>query len=50
MEYVIAIGVIAALGVVVYIIRDNAKPTATRPAKFTCRQCGEKHCQCEPQA
>jgi hypothetical protein len=50
MEYIIAVGVIAALGVVAYMLRGNAKPTATRPAEFTCRNCGEKHCQCERQA
>jgi len=49
MEYVIAAGVIAAVGVVVYMLRRNAKPTATRPVEFTCRHCGEKHCQCERQ-
>lgn len=50
MEYVIAAGVIAGVGVAVYMLRAKAKPAATRPVEFTCRHCGEKHCHCEPQA
>ncbi len=48
MEYVIAAGVIALVAAAAYLFQRKSRPTATRPVQFTCRQCGEKHCQCEP--
>jgi len=49
MAYIIAAGVIAAVGVSAYIIRRNTKSATIPAAKFSCRHCGEKHCQCEQQ-
>ncbi|MCB2167609.1 MAG: hypothetical protein KQI78_08110 [Deltaproteobacteria bacterium] len=49
MEYIIAAGVIALVAAAAYILQSKSRSTTTRPVQFTCRHCGEKHCQCEPQ-
>lgn len=49
MEYIIAAGVIALVAAAAYVIKRKSRSTTTRPVPFTCRHCGEKDCQCEPQ-
>jgi hypothetical protein len=49
MEYIIATSVIVVAAGAVYILRSKTKRTTEPPAAFVCRNCGESHCQCEPQ-
>jgi hypothetical protein len=49
MAYIIAAGVIALVAAAAYIVQKKSRSTTTRPVQFTCRHCGEKHCQCEQQ-
>jgi hypothetical protein len=49
MEFAIAAAALAAVGIVFYGVRHRLKRSRPAPADFVCRQCGEKHCQCERQ-
>jgi len=49
MAYIIAAGVIALVAAAAYLVQKKSRSTTTQPVRYTCRHCGEKHCQCEPQ-
>ena len=47
MDFAIAAVAIAVAGIAGYVIWRRAQAAKSPAAKFVCRQCGEKHCECE---
>jgi hypothetical protein len=47
MEIAIAAVVLAGLGIAGYLIVRRTKAAKPPATEFVCRQCGEKHCECE---
>lgn len=47
MEIAIAAAALVGLGIAVYLIFRRARAAKPAAPQFVCRQCGEKHCECE---
>ncbi|MGD9331145.1 MAG: hypothetical protein PVJ53_07525 [Desulfobacterales bacterium] len=49
MEFFVAIALLAAAGIITFVVFRKPKKNKPRAATFKCSRCGEKHCQCEQQ-
>ena len=47
MEFVIAGAIAAAAGIAGFFILRRTRPANPPKVEFVCRNCGEKHCECE---
>lgn len=50
MEFTIAAALAAMVGFVVYVVYQRSKSARPTSPEFVCRECGERHCQCERQS